>query len=166
MIRHSGAIIAAASIIFVAGCNRGAANNSANKAAPTNTANAAAPAPAPAAPAAPAAGAPVDAAFLTAQPWGPNGMCAEATKFNADGTLTDNDGPGTWTLQGNTLTVTQRGRPQPATVSRNGSNLVAANPANPAESMTLSPCPAGSGGSGGAAAGETEGEEGAEGETE
>jgi hypothetical protein len=162
MIKHSGAILAAVSIIFVAGCNRGAANNSANKAAPANTANTTAAAPAPAAPA-PAAGAPVDAAFLTSSAWGRNGSCAEAATFNADGTFSDKDGPGTWTLQGNTLTVTQNGQPQPATLSRSGDNMIAANPANPAQTLTLTPCVAGAGAAG---AGEADAEGGeAEGET-
>lgn len=156
MIKQTGAILAAASIIFVAGCNRGATNNSANKAAPTNSANSAAAAPAPAATPA-AGGAPVDVAFLTAHPWGPSGECSEATTFNADGTLVDKDGPGTWTLQGNTLTVTQKGKPQPATVTRSGDNMIAANPANPAQSMTVMPCPATAGG---AADAEAEGAEG------
>jgi hypothetical protein len=158
MIKHSAAILAAASIIFVAGCNRGATNNSANKAAPSNSANSAAAAPAPAATPAAAGGAAVDAAFLTAHPWAPAGKCAEATTFNADGTVEDKkDGPGTWTLQGNTLTVTQKGQPQPANVTRSGDNLIAANPANPAQTMTITPCPA-------TADGAADAEEGAEGE--
>jgi hypothetical protein len=158
MIKQSAAMLAAASIVFVAGCNRGATNNSANKAAPSNSANSAAAAPAPAAtPAAAGGGAPVDAAFLTAHPWAPAGRCAEATTFNADGTVEDEkDGPGTWTLQGNTLTVTQKGRPQPANVTRSGENLIAANPANPAQTMTITPCPATADG----AADEAEGAEG------
>jgi hypothetical protein len=156
MIKQSGAILAAASIIFVAGCNRGATNNSANKAAPSNSTNSAA---APAAAPAPAGGdSPVDAAFLTAHPWAPSGKCAEATTFNADGTVQDKkDGPGTWTLQGNTLTVTQKGRPQPVTVTRSGDNMMAANPANPAQTMTIVACPATAGG---AADAEAEGAEG------
>jgi hypothetical protein len=164
MIKHSAAVLAAASIIFVAGCNRGGNNASANKAAPantTNTTNSAAPAPAPA----PAAGgAAVDTAFVTSGPWGPAGDCSEAITFNADGTTTGGDGPGTWTLQGNTLTLTRNGRPQPATVSRNGDSMVATNPANPSQTMTLTRCPAGAGA--GAAGGEADGEaEGAEEET-
>jgi hypothetical protein len=132
------AVLAVASIVMVAGCNRGATNNSTNKAAPANSTNSAAAA---ATPAPAAGGDAVDAAFLTASAWGRDGTCTEATTFNADGTMSDKDGPGTWTLQSALLTVTQKGEAQPATVSRSGNNLVAGNPANPAQTLTLTPCP-------------------------
>lgn len=141
--------VAMTALVLVAGCNRGATNNAGaanNSVAANTTANAAAPTPATPAPAA-TAGAPVDRAFLTASAWGSAG-CANVGTFASDGTMQSPDGPGTWTLEGNTLTLTQGGRSVPATVSRDGANLVVTNPANPAQSETMVPCPA----TGGAAA--------------
>lgn len=49
---------------------------------------------------------PVTAAFLIGT-WGDNGNCASAVTFNADGTLRMQDGaPGTWTLEGDRVTMT------------------------------------------------------------
>jgi hypothetical protein len=48
---------------------------------------------------------PVTAEFLIGT-WGDNGDCNSAVTFNADGTLRMQDGaPGTWTLEGDRLTM-------------------------------------------------------------
>mgnify|MGYP001003675642 CR=1 FL=1 len=136
------ALVAMTAIALLAGCNRGAANNSA-KAANSSNATAAAPAaPAPAAPAAaPAAGQPVDAAFLTANPWAPAGMCEDALTFNSDGTISAGNDTGNWELAGSTLTLTKQGEPAETwTVSRSGDSLTMAMGAN---AMTVGACPAG-----------------------
>ena len=136
------ALLAMTAIALLAGCNRGAANNSAKA---TNSTNATAAAPA--APAAPAptataaAGQPVDAAFLTANSWAPAGMCEDALTFNADGTIAAGDDTGNWQLAGSNLTLTKEGEtPETWTVSRNGNNLTMAMGAN---TMTVGACPAG-----------------------
>lgn len=138
-------LLAMTAVALLAGCNRGSANNSA-KAANTSNATAAAPvAPAPVAPAAPAQPAaatePVDESFLTANPWAPAGMCANARTFHPDGTVTAGEDGGNWELEGATLTLSQEGTDvtEVWTVARSGSDLVLSGPAN----MTVSPCPAG-----------------------
>ena len=135
-------LLGVTAIMLVSGCNRGAANNSANKAATTNTV-AAAPAPAAPAPAAAPTGAPVDAAFLTANPWAPAGACAQAMTFNADGTASSEGEDGTWSMTGNSLTMTKEGgQSQTLTASRSGNDLVLTKDG---QSITASACPAGSG---------------------
>lgn len=134
-------MLAITALALMAGCNRGAANNSA-KAGNTTTANttiAAAPAVAPA-PAAPvAAGSPVDAAFLTANPWAPAGMCAQAMTFNEDGTASMNGEEGTWELAGDTLTMQKEGgTPRTIMVARSGDNLVMTKDG---QAATASACP-------------------------
>lgn len=138
------ALLAMTAIALLAGCNRGAANNSAKAGNTINTAAAAPAAPAPVAPApaAPAAaGQPVDAAFLTANAWAPAGMCEDALTFNSDGTIEAGNDTGAWALAGSTLTLTKEGEPAETwTVSRSGENLTMAMGAN---TMTVGACPAG-----------------------
>lgn len=136
------ALLAMTAIALLAGCNRGAANNSAKAGNTANTAAAAPAAPAAPAPAATAAaGQPVDAAFLTANSWAPAGMCAEALTFNSDGTIEAGNDTGNWALAGSALTLTKEGEtPETWTVSRNGDNLTMAMGGN---TMTVGACPAG-----------------------
>lgn len=136
------ALLAMTAIALLAGCNRGAANNSAKAGNTANTAAAAPMAPAAPAPAATAAaGQPVDAAFLTANSWAPAGMCAEALTFNSDGTIEAGNDTGNWALAGSALTLTKEGEtPETWTVSRSGDNLTMAMGGN---TMTVGACPAG-----------------------
>ena len=138
------ALLAMTAIALLAGCNRGAANNSAKAGNTTNTAAAAPVAPAPAAPAptaTAAAGQPVDAAFLTANSWAPPGQCAEALTFNSDGTIEAGNDTGNWALAGSTLTLTKEGETAETwNVSRSGQDLTMAMGAS---TMTVSACPAG-----------------------
>lgn len=147
------ALLALTALALVSACNRGASNNSATA---NNSTSANAAAAAPAAPAAPAAGQAVDAAFLTANPWAPEGRCAEALTFNADGTAQSAGHSGGWSLSGDTLTMTKAGEPdQRMRVARSGNNLVMSPDGG---SVTAMPCPAGSGAAGSSqnAAGEAE----------
>ncbi len=135
------ALLAMTAIALLAGCNRGAANNSAKAGNTMNTAAAAPAAPAPAPAATAATGQPVDAAFLTANAWAPAGMCEQALTFNSDGTIEAGNDTGNWALAGSTLTLTKEGEPAETwTVSRSGDNLTMAMGAN---TMTVGACPAG-----------------------
>ncbi len=135
------AIIAMTGLTLMAGCNRGATNNSASANATNNsaTANAAAPA-APGATAA-GAGSPVDQAFLVGH-WAQGSDCSSTMSFNADGTAeaTGETEQARWRLEGGAVIAGPVGKPDVRTpVSRNGDKLVLTGPQG--QTMTLSRCP-------------------------
>jgi hypothetical protein len=118
------ALLTVTTAIALAGCSRGAGNNSANAVAPAANETVANDAEAPAEP--PAANetaatesGPIDAAFVTGR-WGADGNCAQTIEFHADGTLTPSQG-GRWTLAGNVITILMPGAaPDPGVATRTG----------------------------------------------
>jgi len=147
-------LLGVTALAFVTGCNSGAGNNSgsagnasANNSATSNaaTANTNVSGAAPAA----AAGGPVDRAFVVGH-WGRPGDCSDTLSFNEDGSATGGPvKPGSrWTLDGETLSVTEPGSaPEPARVARDGDRLAIVVPDG--ERLTLTRCAAvGTGGPG------------------
>ncbi len=123
--------------LALAGCNRGATNNSANASNnSTNSTNAAA-----TSPAAPAGGAAVDQAFLVGH-WAQGNDCSSTMSFNADGTATatGETEEARWKLEGGAVMAGPVGKPPVRTpVSRSGDNLVLTGPQG--QTMTLTRCP-------------------------
>jgi hypothetical protein len=124
--------------LALAGCNRGATNNSANASAnSTNSTNAAASSPGAAA----AGGSPVTQAALVGT-WGQDN-CSNSMTFAADGTATSTtaqQGNNRWSLDGSTIVITSPGQPEvrmPATIS--GDNLQLGN--GQGQNTVLSRCP-------------------------
>ena len=118
------AIVAMTGLVLVAGCNRGATNNSANgtnsaNSSTTNNSAAAAPAAAPA-----AGGAALTQAALVGT-WGQDN-CSNSMTFAADGTATSTSSKianTRWSLDGNTIVITSPGEPDtrmPATITDQG----------------------------------------------
>jgi hypothetical protein len=147
------ALLAMTALALVTACNRGGtANNSAAPGNATST-NSAATTPATGPGPAAAAGGAVDRNFVVGH-WGAAGDCSRTLSFNADGTTAGGPLDGaTWTLEGNTLSVTEPGeKPEPAQVTRSGDNLALTGPDG--QQMTLTRCAtAGTGGGSGAAGG-------------
>jgi hypothetical protein len=143
MMKTKFAILAMTGLALVAGCNRGAANNSANAANGSTTGNASASARA----AAPAAGNPVTEATLVGT-WGQDN-CTNSMTFAADGTATSTSATianTRWSLDGSTIVVTAPGQPDtrmPATISDQGLHLSGGGGEGASAVLARCPAPAG-----------------------